>query len=344
MATSITITQIAEAAGVSTATVDRVLNGRPGVNPATVQKVQAVMQAMGASMPSRGRPRASPDYRFGFVLPAERRGFADQVDRVIAQAAGDFRHQHITEVTQRLPADSPAEFADALVRLTDFDGLAVLGPDVPSVKLAINDLVRAGVHVVTIFSDVPGSMRAAFVGADNRAAGRTAALLLGRSLGPDTESRTVGLFCTESRFAAEVDRQIGFAHALQERHPTASLWSLPDLPVDEDDVFAHVRQSMATQARGALSAAYVVGTGTSGVMAALKAEGYGARLTVAVHDLLESHRTMLVSGQVTYVLHQDLHYAVLSATRMLRALCESLRGGLAVSSPRVEIMTAENLA
>jgi LacI family transcriptional regulator len=53
---------------------------------------------------------------------------------------------------------------------------------------------------------------------------------------------------------------------------------------------------------------------------------------------------MLVSGQVTFVLHQDLHYAVLSATRMLRALCESLRGALAVSSPRVEIMTAENLA
>lgn len=344
MATSITITQIAEAAGVSTATVDRVLNSRPSVNPATVQKVLAAMQMMGASVPSRGRPRASPNYRFGFVLPDERLGFADKVDRVIAQAAGDFRHQHITEVTQRLPADNPADFAEALVRLNDFDGLAVLGPDVPAVKLAINDLVRAGVHVVTLFSDVPGSMRAAFVGADNRAAGRTAALLLGRSLGPDDAARTVGVFCTKSRFAAEVDRQIGFAHALQERHPAASLWSVSDLPVDEDDAFEHARSALAALEQGSLSAAYVVGSGTSGVVNALKAQGYDARLTVALHDLLETHRAMLVSGQVTYVLHQDLHYAVLSATRMLRALCESLRGGLAVSSPRLEIMTAENLA
>ncbi len=344
MANSITITQIAEAAGVSTATVDRVLNARPGVNPATVQKVQAAMQLMGAGVPARGRPPKSANYRFGIVLPAERLGFADQVDRVIAQAAGDFRHQHITEVTHRLPADNPADFAEALARLTDFDGLAVMGPDVPAVKLAINDLVRAGVHVVTLFSDVPGSMRAAFVGADNRAAGRTAALLLGRSLGPDASGQAVGLFCTDSRFAAQVDRQIGFAHAMQERHPQAAVWTVTDLPSDEDEVQDHVRRALAAADRQPLSAAYVLGTGAAGVLGALAAHGSTASLTVAVHDLLEAHRSMLVSGQVTYVLHQDLHYAVLSATRVLRALCESLRGALAVNSPRVEIMTAENLA
>jgi LacI family transcriptional regulator len=344
MGSSVTITQIAEAAGVSTATVDRVLNARPGVNPATVQKVQAAMQLLGAGVPTRGRPRSSPNYRFGFALPAERLGFADQVDRVIAQAAGDFRHQRITEVTHRLSVDNPSDFAEALSRLGDFDGLAVMGPDVPAVKLAINDLVRAGVHVVTLFSDVPGSMRAAFVGADNRAAGRTAALLLGRSLGPAACDHTVGLFCTESRFASQVDRQIGFAHALQERHPNATLWSLADLPSDEDDVFEHVRHALPKLDAPRLHAAYVVGAGTAGVLQALKAQGHGAGLTVAAHDLLELHRAMLVSGQLTFVLHQDLHYAVLSATRMLRALCESLRGALAVSSPRVEIMTAENLA
>ncbi|MBL8328373.1 MAG: LacI family DNA-binding transcriptional regulator [Rubrivivax sp.] len=344
MANSITITQIAEAAGVSTATVDRVLNARPGVNPATIQKVQAAMQLLGAGVPARGRPPSSPNYRFGFVLPTERLGFADKVARVVAQAAGDFRHQHITEVTHRLPADNPADFAESLLRLTEFDGLAVMAPDVPAVKLAINDLVRAGVHVVTLFSDVPGSMRSAFVGADNRASGRTAALLLGRSLGPEPVSRTVGLFCTESRFAAEIDRQIGFTHGLQERRPSASLWSLTDLPADEDEVFEYVRQALARPELARLSAAYVVGAGSAGVLAALKAQAYDGQLTVAVHELLEAHRAMLVSGQVTYVLHQDLHYAVMTAARMLRALCESLRGAMAVSSPGVEIMTAENLA
>ena len=49
MATSVTITQIAETAGVSTATVDRVLNNRPGVNPATVQRVREAMKGLGAA-------------------------------------------------------------------------------------------------------------------------------------------------------------------------------------------------------------------------------------------------------------------------------------------------------
>jgi LacI family transcriptional regulator len=121
-------------------------------------------------------------YRFGFVLPAARRGFFDLIDRVIAQAAGDFRHQHFTEITHRLRSDDGVAFATELAKLGDMDGIALLAPDVPQVKLVINELVRSGVHVVTLFSDVPGSRRETFVGADNRAAGRTAGVLLGRCL------------------------------------------------------------------------------------------------------------------------------------------------------------------
>jgi LacI family transcriptional regulator len=342
MATSVTITQIADAAGVSTATVDRVLNNRPGVNPATVQKVRGAMQALGAGAPALGRPRAAPNYRFAFVLPAIRRAFFDQVDRVIAQAAGDFRHQHITEVTHRLGAADPGAFAAELAALEDVDGIALVAPDVPAVKLAVNDLVRAGVHVVTLFSDVPGSMRETFVGADNRAAGRTAALLLGSSLGPAVAASRVAMFCPASRYAAEIDREIGFTHALQERHPGADLLRIADLPDGEDEAFRHAQAALVDAGDAPIGAAYLVGAGTQGVCRALQARATAP--TVAAHDLLEVHRAMLVAGRLTYVLHQDVHYAVMTATRVLRALCEGVRGALSVSNPRVEIMTAENLA
>ena len=77
----------------------------------------------------------------------------------IAQAAGEFRHQHITEVTHRLQVADANQFGAELMKLSNLDGVALLAPDVPQVKLAINELVRTGVHVVTLFSDVPGSMR-----------------------------------------------------------------------------------------------------------------------------------------------------------------------------------------
>ena len=339
-----TINQIAEAAGVSTATVDRVLNNRPGVNPATVERVRAVMQALGAASPVRGRPRSTPNYRFGFVLPASRRGFFDMIDRVIAQAAGDFRHQHITEITHRLPNQDGADFAQELAKMTDLDGIAVLAPDVPQVKLAINELARSGVHVVTLFSDVAGSLRETFVGADNRAAGRTAGILLGRGL-PHGQPGRCAMLSPATRFAAEIDRRIGFAQVLEERFPNARLIELPDMPESEDQAYKFARQFLdPARTDGKLHALYNVGPGSHGVSRALQEFGYDSSLGFAVHDMLEVHRSMLVANAVSYVLQQDVHYAVMTAAKVLRLLCEEVRGALAVSNPRIEIITAENLA
>lgn len=339
-----TINQIAEAAGVSTATVDRVLNNRPGVNPATVERVRSVMQTLGTSSPVRGRPRLTPSYRFAFVLPAARRGFFDMVDRVVAQAAGDFRHQHITEITHRLPNSDGADFAQELAKMTDLDGIALLAPDVPQVKLAINELVRSGVHVVTLFSDVPGSLRETFVGADNRAAGRTAGLLLGRCL-PHGAPGLLAMLSPATRYAAEIDRRIGFTQVLEERFAGARLVQFDDLPEAEDQAYAFARQFLApAHTGGMLNALYNVGPGSHGVCRALQEFGYGPQLGVVVHDLLEAHRALLVSNAISYVLQQDVYYAVMAAAKVLRLLCEEVRGALAVSNPRVEILTAENLA
>jgi LacI family transcriptional regulator len=339
-----TIQQIAESAGVSTATVDRVLNNRPGVNPATVERVRAALQALGAVTPARGRPRAAPSYRFGFVLPAARRGFFDLIDRVIAQAAGDFRHQHITEITHRLPGEDGAVFAAELARLGDMDGIALLAPDVPQVKLAINELVRNGVHVVTLFSDVPGSRRETFVGADNRAAGRTAGVLLGRCL-PRHEPGRCAVLSPATRYAAEIDRRIGFAQVLEERYPAATLLEWKDLPESEDEACAFARHALPpASAADGLHAVYNIGPGSHGVSRALQELGYDTSLGFVVHDLLEMHRSLLVANIASYVLHQDVHYAVMAAARVLRLLCEDVRGALAVSNPRIEILTAENLA
>jgi LacI family transcriptional regulator len=344
MASTFTIPQIAEAAGVSTATVDRVLNNRPGVGQATVERVRNAMESLGAISPVRGRPRASQGFKFAFVLPAARRGFFDLVDRVIAQSAGDFRHKHIAELTHRIPAHDGNAFAAQLAKLTDFDGIALLAPDVPAVKLAVNELVRSGIHVVTLFSDVAGSLRETYIGADNKAAGRTAGLLIGRELS-QTASPRCALLSPQTRYAFEIDRVVGFEQVLQERGAHIDLVRFSDMPETEDDTRRFVSQHLPAAASAAsLHAVYSVGPGSFGLSRALTDLGYDTRLTVAIHDLLEVNRPLLMSHAVTYVLHQDVHYAVNTAAKVLRDLCEGVRGALSVSNPRVEILTPENLA
>ncbi|MBS0445703.1 MAG: LacI family DNA-binding transcriptional regulator [Proteobacteria bacterium] len=338
---SVTIADIARQAGVGTATVDRVLNRRPGVNAETVQRVMQVVADLGAP-PMPGRPRRGANVRFAFVLPAESTPFFELVERQIAQAAGDFRHQHITEVTHRIDAGDPAAFAAGLAEVGDCEGIALLAPDLPPVKLAINELVRAGVHVVTLFSDVAGSMRAAFVGADNRAAGRTAGLLLGRMAAAGSGRDTLLLSSQATRLSAEIERRIGFAQVLEERSSGLRLQRTPDLPSDDDGARAALRGYLRDGIdAGRVAGIYNVGSGSLGVAAALGDAGLA--VGAIAHDFTDAHRSLLASDALSYVLHQDIHYCVLTAARVLRALCENVRGALNVVQPRIEILTAENL-
>jgi LacI family transcriptional regulator len=352
MAATPTISDLAREAGVGTATVDRVLNRRPGVNADTVQRVMQAVAALGAPQ-QPGRPRRGENFRFAFVLPADDSPFVGLIDRQIAQAAGDFRHQHITELTHRIDAKDPAQFAAALLRLNDCQGIALMAPDLPPIKLAINELVRAGIHVVTLFTDVAGSMRETHIGADNRAAGRTAGLLLARMAQPLSSSsssssnkRDTLLLCSQAtRLSAEIERRIGFAQVLEERFPNLRLQRTPDLPADDAGAARAFKKFLNSSAvdMGRVAGVYNVGSGTAGVLKALNDAGLWPQIASIGHDFSDDNRSLLGSGKLSYLLHQDIHYCVLAAARVLRGLCENVRGALNVVQPRIEILTAENL-
>jgi LacI family transcriptional regulator len=345
MALAPTISDLARQAGVGTATVDRVLNRRPGVNADTVQRVMQAVAALGVPQ-QPGRPKRGAQFRFAFVLPAQGSPFIELIDRQIAQAAGDFRHQHITELTHRIDAKDPGAFADALSRLGDCQGIALMAPDLPPVKLAINELVRGGTHVVTLFSDVAGSMREAHIGADNRAAGRTAGLLLARMAQPGGGKHDTLLLASQAtRLSAEIERRIGFAQVLEERFPHLRMLRTPDLPADDTGAARVLKKFLGGNQvdPSRLAGIYNVGSGSAGVVRALTESGLAEHVGAVVHDVTDEHRQLLGAGKLHYLLHQDIHYCVLAAARVLRALCENVRGALNVVQPRVEILTAENL-
>ena len=84
----VTVHDLARAAGVSLATVDRVLNGRPGVRPATQTRVEDAIAQIGfrrdmtASMLARAR-----DIRIAFILAATAVGATSSRSATSAAAA-----------------------------------------------------------------------------------------------------------------------------------------------------------------------------------------------------------------------------------------------------------------
>ena len=92
-----------------------------------------------------------------------------------------------------------------------------------------------------------------------------------------------------------------------------------------------------------LAGLYNVGAGSVGLARALERVELTQQVALVAHDLSDAHRALLSSGGLAYVLTQDIHYCVNAAARVLRALCENVRGALNVVPPRVLILTAENL-
>jgi LacI family transcriptional regulator len=339
---TVTIAEIAQNAGVGTATVDRVLNKRSGVNSETEQKVLQAIRELGTPSVARGRPRTKANFKFAYVLPSQGSQFLDELERHIAQTAGDFRHQHITEVTYRIDCEDTSKFGVELARINDCDAIVLMAPDLPAVKLAINDHVRAGVHVATLFSDVAGSMRQVHVGADNRAAGRTAGLLLARMAQLPQRSNVL-LLSQTTRMSSEIERRIGFAQVIEERFANLQVIRGSDISVDDDEAFEQLSTYLASIDVSKLSGVYAVGGAIKGVSRALRALNLTERVPLVAHDSTAKNQAMLLDGSLAYVLHQDVHYCVLTAARVLRGLCDNVRGAPNVVQPRVEILTAENL-
>ena len=339
----VTIPDIARRAGVGTATVDRVLNGRPGVNSETTKKVMQAVADLGAPPVVRGRPRKQQNLRFAYVLPDGHTQFIDLVERLIAQQAGEFRHQNITEVTYCFNANDPDSFARDLQKVEDCEGIAILAPDLPAVKQVINEKVRAGVHVVTILSDVAGSIREVYVGPDNRAAGRTAGLLLARMSG-DAAKDTLLVLSHATRLSSEIDRRVGFTQIIEDDFKHLHIVRTPELPMDDEGTYQVLIKFFETEMNPVrLSGIYSSGnTHTLGVVRALNTLTMKQKPGFIVHDLTAIHSTLLGRGALSYVLDQDNQYCISTAAKVLRGLCENVRGAMQIVKPRIEILTAEN--
>src|SRR6056297_3318597 len=180
-----TVHDIAKEAGVSLATVDRVLNRRPGVRSVTVERVQAAINKLGyvrdlyAANLARGRL-----YRLAFMLPDRKSQFLAALEGAVAEASSALKLDRLDLQAVPVPVDDPVAVRRSFERLMrqGVDGVAVMADETPMVRDMIVRLKARGVAVVALVTDQPKTERDHFVGIDNIAAGRTAGTLMGRFL------------------------------------------------------------------------------------------------------------------------------------------------------------------
>ncbi len=336
-----TVNDIAKAAGVSLATVDRVLNDRPGVRPAKMKAVQEAIDRLGyvrdlaAANLARGRT-----YRMAFVLPDSDGQFV----QTLADAVGQVERQSDVRTAillRRYQADDPHAIAGVLAALPSQEvaGVALMAPETPVVRDAVRALRMRGVPVVALASDLPNSSRDRFVGIDNVAAGRTAGMLMGRFLGGGPGRVLV---IGESMLLREsLERRLGFDLILQARFPR--LIALQTLETHGRGSELRSAVTAALAHAGDVQGIYLMGAGHRALSEALAGMGLAGRLTVIGHELTPQARAALEAGTIDAVIMQNVGHVVRSAARVLRAITDRTPIDEGQEQIRIEIVMRENL-
>jgi LacI family transcriptional regulator len=297
----VTVSAIAQSCGLSTATVDRALNNRPGISAANRQRVMEAAQRLGY-LPTAGavtlpsRPAA-----LEFFLPIRQNVFMGELaDHIRAYAS---RMPLVSSCrVHDLHDISPATLQAAVDGLSlETKGVGVIAIDHPRTRSILQGMAEAGIKTVTIASDVPAAPRSAYVGLDNRAAGRTAALLMGRLL--RGLEGNIAIVTGSRSYRGHEEREMGFRTVLGEDFPELSVTASVDINEDGEASYAETLKLLRDQPD--LLGTYCVGAGRFGVVRAMSEVKVKKRPVFICHDLTPLTRSYLIDDLADVVIDQN---------------------------------------
>jgi len=296
------ITDVAEAAGVSVATVDSVINGRAAVRRPTVEKVMQAAQKLGfragPDLARRLAP-ARPARLFGFLLLQKHRSFYRLLAEQFVQASADYAPAHIAPRILHLDNLAPTAVAGQIRALgREVDALAVVAANHPLIAEAVDHLSTLGVPVFAAISEITAKVPVGYVGLDNHAVGRTAAWFIAQMARAPGK---VGVLVGTHRFRCQDLNESGFRSYFREHAPGFEVIE-PGATLEDSAMAAELTRHLLER-ESDLRGLYIAGGGISGVVSALREHGQPSdlvvigndRTTEALQGLLDGHIRLLLS-------------------------------------------------
>ncbi|CDO05936.1 LacI family DNA-binding transcriptional regulator [Mycolicibacterium cosmeticum] len=326
------VREIAQQSGLSEATVDRVLNDRPGVRENTRAEV---LQAIADLDKQRAQLRLNGRRFLIDVVMQTPQRFSDAFRAAVEAELPAFAPAMLRARFHLWESGSTAQMVEELGRIKGSHGVVLKAQDEPAVAEAVDRLVAAGVPVVTYTTDIPTSARCAYVGIDNHGAGVTAAYLMDQWLGASPS----GVLITLSRtvFRGEGEREVGFRSGLRGTGREI-------IEVSDSDGIDATNERLvldALERHPAIEAVYSPGGGNTATVAAFDTLGRRCKVFIG-HDLDADNRRLLRDGRISVVLHNDLRADARQAMRVILAQHGALPAEPVRPTP-IHVITPYNL-
>ncbi len=331
-----TMTDVAREAGVSLATVDRVLNGRGGVAPAKAGRILTAAKRLGLDRALAAPPGRT--LRVAVLIQPPANAFHADLRAGIQLAARLYHDLNLQFLVHHIDPRDPARTAAMVVEQgARCDAMILSGPDDARVAAAVRGRA-AQIPIVTMADDVPESGRAAFVGPDDRQAGRIAGDLFGRLVG--REGGNVLMVIGSVDIRGHRERVKGLRAVLARFYPQTTVGAVVASGEDADRAGLLVTHALAADP---LVRGICLGTtGAREVAAAVVRAGVRDRVAIVVHELTQSRRTLLRQREIDAVIDQNPALEARVAVETIARLLGRMEGEPASTRTEIRIYTPEN--
>jgi LacI family transcriptional regulator len=286
---------VAETAGVSSATVDRVLNERGNVSPKSAQKVINAARQLGLKRILPGSYHKG--VRIEVLLIRPELPLIKRINQYFANIASTLDRSVIVNRTI-LKDDDPKKFANHLLACRA-QGIILFGREDKEVHDAIATVAAAGKIVVTVISDMHESARFAYAGADHCAGGRTAGFFMSRIA---ARSGSVVILCNHHRYHGHVERIRGMRDALGEAKNGIAVSEV--LEGRDQGQLSELLLTQALQVRNDVIGIYNAGAANLAVERVIKRSSLVEPIFIG-HELTENTIRMLREGVMTLTIDQN---------------------------------------
>ena len=339
MAKKLTLESLAKRAGVGIATVDRVLNERGGVSPDTTRKVLKAARELGIKrlLPE---PYKHP-WQIEVFLSSNDSFFFKQLAHHFADIASALGYQRVTLHRTFIPESQPEKLAQRIIDSSKIrDGLMVFAHDYPFIHDALRHCQQTGTPVITLATDLPAAARLCHVGVDQCQAGRTAGLLMSKSVHQPGD-----IIMVSGRFDYRAHRQriSGFRDVVSQRAPQSQLREVL-AGMDQRHTIRALLDDLLAELSHVVGI-YNTGVGNSEIKEVLLRHQLLGKCVWITHELYSVTRRLLEQDAVSFTLDQNARqHARLAIDILLRHLesgfqpVEYQDGNVAL-----KIITAENL-
>lgn len=298
-----TIKEIAALAGVSRGTVDRVLNQRGSVNPATAEKIRAIAKELDYKPNVAGLVLAAQKkkLKIGVILFSPENLFYADVLAGVNEKAEELAGYNCTVLIRQISFGVEEQLAvmDELVA-EEVNGIALAPYNDERVREKINELFERGIPTITLNTDIENSMRIAYVGSNYTKSGATAAGLL-RLMTHNQVN--VGIITGSSNILCHTERIAGFTETLRPYRDTIRIADIVE--VHDDEIESYEKTTRLLTVHPEINALFFAAGGVYGGCRAVTALGLQGKMRIIAYDMVPTTKELMRKGTIAAVICQQ---------------------------------------